>query len=81
MPCSQRSTEHLTSSPVNHNCANETPFSKDSYFGYSHADLKKWVKEKTEERVQAKNILSVSIDDIRKGRADSPPGNCLLQMI
>jgi len=50
--------------------ANETPFAKDSYFGYQNADLKKWVEEKTKVNVLAENVSSVSIDDIRRGGPD-----------
>jgi uncharacterized protein YgbK (DUF1537 family) len=47
--------------------ANETPFSKDSYFGYQNAELKKWVEEKTGGRVISSNVFSITIDDIRRG--------------
>lgn len=47
--------------------ANETPFGKDSYFGYTSANLKNWVEEKTKGKVKAKEVISVSIDDIRIG--------------
>lgn len=50
--------------------ADETPFSKDSYFGYRNADLKKWVEEKTKGRVPAREVYSITIDDIRTGGPD-----------
>lgn len=47
--------------------ANETPFAKDSYFGYSTANLKSWIEEKTKGKVKAGDVISISIDDIRIG--------------
>ncbi|MCK5219835.1 hypothetical protein KAR10_09935, partial [bacterium] len=46
--------------------ANETPFAKDSYFGYQNANLKQWVEEKTQGKVKANNVFSVSMDDLRR---------------
>ncbi|MCP8967673.1 four-carbon acid sugar kinase family protein [Ectobacillus ponti] len=46
---------------------NETEFAKDAVFGYQHADLAKWVEEKTEGRTPAKAVLSISLEDIRDG--------------
>ena len=46
--------------------ASKTPFAKDNAFGYSHSDLKKYVEEKTRGRVKADQVVSVSIDDLRK---------------
>ncbi|WP_332369503.1 four-carbon acid sugar kinase family protein [Spirosoma telluris] len=45
----------------------DTPFAKDVVFGYKHADLKRWVDEKTKGRVKASDVNSISIDDIRAG--------------
>lgn len=45
----------------------DTPFAQDVVFGYEHADLKKWVEEKTGGRVGASEVHSISIDAIRKG--------------
>ncbi len=47
--------------------ANETPFAKDSYFGYNNANLKSWIEEKTKGKVNALDVISISIDDIRIG--------------
>ncbi len=45
----------------------ETPFAKDTVFGYQHANLKMWVEEKTKGQVKASDVNSISIDDIRIG--------------
>ncbi|MCL5772445.1 MAG: hydroxyacid dehydrogenase, partial [Actinobacteria bacterium] len=45
-------------------CA-ETEFAKDPQFGYKSSNLKKWVEEKTQKKVTADNVLSISINDIR----------------
>ncbi|WP_282122956.1 four-carbon acid sugar kinase family protein [Algibacter mikhailovii] len=44
---------------------NETPFSQDHTFGYKHANLKKWIEEKTHGKIKTKSIYAISIDDIR----------------
>ena len=43
----------------------ETPFAKDTVFGYKHANLREWVEEKTSGRVKASDVVSVSLEDIR----------------
>lgn len=45
----------------------DTPFAGDVVFGYSNADLKKWVEEKTHGKVKASEVISISLDDIRIG--------------
>ncbi|WNJ17859.1 four-carbon acid sugar kinase family protein [Pontibacter sp. G13] len=45
--------------------ANETPFAQDKAFGYQHADLRKWVEEKTGGAVPVDFVASISITDIR----------------
>ena len=45
----------------------DTPFARDVVFGYQHANLKQWVEEKTEGRVRASNVQSISLDTIRTG--------------
>lgn len=45
----------------------ETPFAKDAAFGYSHADLKQWVEEKSKGKIKATEVKSISIEDIRNG--------------
>ncbi|WP_136481597.1 four-carbon acid sugar kinase family protein [Cognatitamlana onchidii] len=44
---------------------NATPFSKDHTFGYKNANLKKWIEEKTNGKVDANGVYSISIEDIR----------------
>ena len=49
----------------------DTPFAKDNVFGYTHANLKEWVEEKTRGKVKASEVVSVSIEDIRLGGAEA----------
>lgn len=44
-----------------------TPFAADAAFGFSKSNLKEWIEEKSAGRVQASEVFSISIDDIRKG--------------
>jgi uncharacterized protein YgbK (DUF1537 family) len=45
----------------------ETEFARDSVFGYRSSNLRDWVEEKTGERVPSKDVLSISIEDVRMG--------------
>jgi uncharacterized protein YgbK (DUF1537 family) len=45
----------------------ETPFAHDASFGYTHSNLKEWVAEKTKGSVLARDVMSVSLDDLRIG--------------
>ncbi len=47
--------------------ASETEFSRDAAFGYRASNLRRWVEEKTEGRVPAESVASISIEDIRFG--------------
>ena len=47
--------------------AAETPFARDAAFGYQSSNLRQWVAEKTEGRVPADEVASVSMADIRSG--------------
>jgi uncharacterized protein YgbK (DUF1537 family) len=47
--------------------AAQTPFARDAVFGFTHSNLKEWVEEKTAGRISAASVVSVSIDDIRRG--------------
>lgn len=49
---------------------NETEFANDAVFGFSTANLPKWVAEKTAGVYQAKDVLTISINDIRQGGID-----------
>jgi uncharacterized protein YgbK (DUF1537 family) len=45
----------------------ETEFARDSVFGYRSSNLRDWVEEKTGGRVSSKDVLSISIEDVRMG--------------
>jgi uncharacterized protein YgbK (DUF1537 family) len=45
----------------------DTPFAKDLAFGYTHSNLREWVQEKSKGKVRAKDVVSISLDDIRVG--------------
>ena len=47
--------------------AHETPFAQDAVFGYSNSNMPEWVAEKTQGRVSADSVVSLSLDDIRRG--------------
>ena len=51
--------------------AAQTPYAKDAVFGYQHAELRKWVEEKTSGRVQSQDVISLSIEVIRSGGPDA----------
>lgn len=50
--------------------AGQTPYARDAAFGFESSDLKEWVEEKTCGRVPAKNVVSVSLRQIREGGPD-----------
>ena len=45
--------------------AGETPFAKDSTFGYSTSNLKDYIEEKYEGKVKRNRVLSFSLDTLR----------------
>ena len=45
----------------------QTPFAKDSAFGYESSNLCDWIEEKTEGRVPSEDVITISIDEIRIG--------------
>lgn len=45
--------------------AGNTEFAKDKTFGYKSSNLKEWVCEKTNGRVKASEVVSVSLDELR----------------
>ncbi|MCC6456721.1 MAG: hypothetical protein IT328_17335 [Caldilineaceae bacterium] len=47
--------------------AAQTPFAQDAAFGYHASNLREWVAEKSEGRIQAEQVLSISLDDLRVG--------------
>lgn len=49
--------------------AGETPFARDGTFSYQSSNLRAWVAEKTNGRIPAADVLSISLHDIRQGGA------------
>jgi uncharacterized protein YgbK (DUF1537 family) len=47
--------------------AGDTEFARDASFGYRASDLRAWIAEKTGGRVAAHQVVSISLDDIRRG--------------
>jgi uncharacterized protein YgbK (DUF1537 family) len=47
--------------------AGQTEFARDKAFGYQSSSLRDWVAEKMDGRVSARDVASISIDDIRCG--------------
>ncbi len=45
--------------------AAQTEFARDRVFGYSQSNLRNWVAEKTNGRINAKDVATVSIEDLR----------------
>ena len=50
--------------------AAETAYARDGVFGYCQSDLKKWVEEKTQGRISRHQVVSLSLEDIRRGGPD-----------
>lgn len=70
--------------------AAETPYAKDSAFGYHNSNLRRWVEEKSGGRVPFASVASVSLDDIRRGgparvaaklKSLSGGGNCVVNAV
>ena len=51
--------------------ASETEFAKDPVFGYENSNLPLWVEEKTRGETRAEEVVSISIEDLRIGGAES----------
>ncbi|GAA0181455.1 four-carbon acid sugar kinase family protein [Clostridium sediminicola] len=47
-----------------------TPFADDHTFGYKSSNLKEWVEEKTNGNVKKEDVVSITLDDIRKAGPD-----------
>ena len=45
--------------------AGDTPYAKDSAFGYKSSDLCEWIEEKTKKDIKATEVATISIDEIR----------------
>lgn len=50
--------------------AGRTEFARDRVFGYRSSNLREWVSEKTGGRTSPEGIVSISIEDLRKGGPD-----------
>ena len=50
--------------------AGETPFARDTSFGYTSSDLTAWVEEKTQGNVKAQDVISFGIDYLRSNDAE-----------
>jgi len=46
--------------------AARTSYADDTAFGFSHSNLNQWIQEKTQGRIPADTVSSISLDDIRK---------------
>ena len=51
--------------------AAQTEFARDRSFGYSVSNLCRWVEEKTDGRITARDVATVSIEDLRRGGPES----------
>ena len=47
--------------------AGMTEFAGDRVFGYASSNLRHWVEEKTSGRISSRDVLSISIEDVRQG--------------
>jgi len=47
--------------------AGMTEFARDRVFGYASSNLRHWVEEKTSARISSRDVLSISIEDVRQG--------------
>lgn len=45
----------------------ETEFARDATFGYRSSDLREWVEEKSGGRIAAKEVVAITLDEIRAG--------------
>lgn len=46
--------------------ASQTAFARDATFGFNNSNLCRWVEEKTAGKILAEQVVSISINDIRK---------------
>jgi uncharacterized protein YgbK (DUF1537 family) len=47
--------------------AGQTQFARDAVFGYRASNLRRWVEEKTGGRSSSTEVVSISIEDLRRG--------------
>jgi uncharacterized protein YgbK (DUF1537 family) len=45
--------------------AGQTPFARDAAFGYRRSNLTEWVEEKTDGRIAAAEVATITLDDLR----------------
>ena len=50
--------------------ATDTPYAADPVFGYSNADLKYWIEEKTRGKVPHQQVVSITLEDLRISSLD-----------
>lgn len=50
--------------------AAQTPYARDSVFGYHHSFMPEWVEERSAGRISASDVLSISLETIRLGGPD-----------
>ncbi|MBD3243074.1 MAG: hydroxyacid dehydrogenase [Chitinivibrionales bacterium] len=58
---------HYIAGPDGRIPVGQSEFAHDATFGYASSNLREWIQEKTNGRVAADGVLSVSLDDIRAG--------------
>ena len=46
--------------------ASQTPYARDAVFGYRHSHLGQWIGEKTENRVPAESICTITLRNLRQ---------------
>ena len=51
--------------------AAETEFAGDRTFGYSHSDLREYIEEKTQGRIKAQDVKTVSLKELRTAQTES----------
>jgi uncharacterized protein YgbK (DUF1537 family) len=47
--------------------AAQTAYARDSTFGYAYSNLRNWVEEKSRGHIRAEDVLSLSLDQLRRG--------------
>jgi len=47
--------------------AAQTPYARDAVFGYRNDNLRRWIEEKTQGRIRAGQVISISVEDLRRG--------------
>lgn len=50
--------------------AGNTEFALDETFGYKNSNLKKYIEEKTDGKIKAQEVISISLELLRQGRVD-----------